>query len=83
MFTIESLSNSKRSNQSLPFRQAQGPELAEGQPTPSGLFPPFYMIKILSEIAIRALIRILPMFTRSGFPSISHRFTLAPFTSRG
>jgi len=30
-----------------------------------------------------ALIRILPMLTRSGFPSMSHRFSRAPFTSRG
>jgi len=26
-----------------------------------------------------ALIRMLPMLTRSGFPSMSHRFPLAPF----
>jgi len=41
------------------------------------------MIKMLQEIANRALIRILPMLTRSGFPSMSHRFPLAPFTSCG
>jgi len=41
------------------------------------------MIKMLREIANRALIRILPMLTRSGFPSMSPRFPLAPFTSRG
>jgi len=41
------------------------------------------MIKMLQEIANRALIRMLPMLTRSGFPSMSHRFPLAPFTSRG
>jgi hypothetical protein len=41
------------------------------------------MINILSEIANRALIRMLPMLTRSGFPSMSHRFPLAPFARRG
>jgi hypothetical protein len=30
-----------------------------------------------------ALIRMLPMLTCSGFPSMSHRFPLAPFTSGG
>jgi len=49
----------------------------------AGLFPPALMIRIRSETARRALIRILPMLTRSGFPSMSHRFPLAPFTSRG
>jgi hypothetical protein len=49
----------------------------------AGLFPPVHMIKILPEIASRALIRMLPMLTRSGFPSMSHCFPLAPFTSRG
>jgi hypothetical protein len=49
----------------------------------AGLFPSFLTIKALPEIASRALIRILPMLTRSGFPSMSHRFPLAPFTSRG
>jgi hypothetical protein len=28
-----------------------------------------------------ALIRMLPMLTCAGFPSMSHRFPLAPFTS--
>ena len=42
----------------------------------AGLFPPVIMIRMLPEIVSRALIRILPMLTRSGFP-------LAPFTSRG
>ena len=32
------------------------------------------MIKILQKIATGALIRILPMLTHSGFPSMSHRF---------
>ena len=35
------------SNQSLPFRHAQGPELAEGSRRLAGLFPLFPMIKIL------------------------------------
>ena len=30
-----------------------------------------------------ALIRILPMLTRSGSPSMSHRFPRAPFARRG
>jgi len=37
------------------------------------------MIKILPALASRALIRMLPMLTHSGFPSMSHRFPLAPF----
>jgi len=41
------------------------------------------MTKIPTEIASRALIRMLPMLTRSGFPSMSHRFPRVPFTSRG
>jgi hypothetical protein len=49
----------------------------------AGLFPSVIMIKILPEIASRALIRMLPMLTRSGFPSLSHRFPLAPFASGG
>ena len=53
------------------------------QPTPSRLVSFPFMIKMLRETAIRALIRILPMLTRSGFPFMSHRFPLAPFASRG
>jgi len=30
-----------------------------------------------------ALIRMLPMLTPSGFPSMSHRFPRAPFASGG
>jgi hypothetical protein len=41
------------------------------------------MIKILPELANRALIRMLPMLTRPGFPSLSHRFPLAPVAIRG
>jgi len=41
------------------------------------------MIKILKEIAKCALIPILLMLTRSGFPSMSHCFPLAPLARRG
>ena len=41
--------------QGLPFRQLQGPELAEGQPTLAALFPRVLMIKTPQQIASRAL----------------------------
>ena len=53
------------------------------QPTPSRLVSFPFMIKTVPKVAICALIRMLPMLTRSGFPSMSHRFPLAPFARHG